>query len=1257
MRLVIDLQGAQGASRHRGKGRLSRELALAMVRNARGHDPVILLNEAVTGETERLFELFSALLPRENIRTWKGLSGCGEIGGDPATRRASEMLRAQVLTGLRPDLVHVSSVMEGVSDDAVTVWPSSLQRLPLVATFYDAIPLIRREEYLNGVWRGIAPWFYRHTEELRLCDALLAISESARAEAVDWIGYAPDRVFNMRAGFDQEMFRPCVLTDNERDALFRRYGLRLGFILLVSAVDERKNDRRLAEAYAALPPAVQAAHQLVIVGSARETELRGIMEAAGVPPSCLILLRSVPDSDLPALYSLCHASTMPSEHEGFGLPALEAMACGAPVIASNVTSLPEVVGLEEALFDPYDIADIRGRLHQVLTDETFRQRLADHGLKRSAEFGWDASARLAWEALEEVHDRRATGQSMVLGSVPILASGVDIVPNRKPTLACVGPLPPDETGIADYTRDLLPDLARHYDITLVTRTGSTSDPVLAALFPVIDEATFDHVAQGFDRILFQVGNSQFHLDAVTRLLPRHPGVVVLHDAFLSNIPFLSFLASGDRDRLARDLFDSHGWPAVRALEEEAPVAASRRFPCSLPVFRNALGVIQHSAHARDLAIRYFGKAVGERVALVPLTRGPALLLSRAEARRALGVPEDVVLCCTFGIVADTKKPVEVLEAWHRGMVNIPGARLAYVGAIGPEWVDALMTRARELDIDPAQIVLTGRIGDDGYDKWLSAADFAIQLRCKTRGETSRAVVDCLGAGLPLVVNAHGSAAELPPDALMLLPDDADVETIGKAIRTLWAHPEQRAVLSNRAREHVRDELAPLCIAALYRNAIESAWTTGPSAPLFAATEGMLKAQSVGKGVDEAALPGIAQALVRSFPELSPRRLLLDASNMAKRDLGTGIQRVIREISRRVLDGLPDSWRGDMTRMDCKKLYYARNFAAKLLALPAYGLKDGPVEAGPGDILVLMDHHGNMTDAEFASICRQQRQGARIVLVVYDILPLRHPKWFPPAALSALRRWPELTLSVADAVICISRAVADDVMAWLDEGNCQRTRPLDVGYFPLGADFSVRSSAEAPTVSEGILEAICVRPSLLMVGTIEPRKGHAQALAAFERCWAEGYDLGLTIVGKPGWMVDGLLERLRTHPELGHRLQWLQYPSDEELQNLYASHASLLLASEGEGFGLPLVEAALHGMPILARDLPVFREIAGDHAMWFSGTTPEALALALQKWLEAWRAGSLPSSAQIAVATWDESVKAFLKPLLTDVWPLQWNPQI
>jgi len=186
----------------------------------------------------------------------------------------------------------------------------------------------------------------------------------------------------------------------------------------------------------------------------------------------------------------------------------------------------------------------------------------------------------------------------------------------------------------------------------------------------------------------------------------------------------------------------------------------------------------------------------------------------------------------------------------------------------------------------------------------------------------------------------------------------------------------------------------------------------------------------------------------------------------------------------------------------------------------------------------------------------------------------------------------------------------------------------------------------------------------MVGTIEPRKGHLQALSAFEQLWRDGSEARLVIVGKEGWTglpdnqrrtIPHLMNRLRHHPELGKRLFWLSGISDEYLERLYAAANCLLAPSEGEGFGLPLIEAAQCGLPILARDLPVFREVAREHACYFSGLAAADLAQALKAWLELDAKGQAPSSRNIEWSTWERNARELVLILSAGEADLRWAP--
>jgi len=165
--------------------------------------------------------------------------------------------------------------------------------------------------------------------------------------------------------------------------------------------------------------------------------------------------------------------------------------------------------------------------------------------------------------------------------------------------------------------------------------------------------------------------------------------------------------------------------------------------------------------------------------------------------------------------------------------------------------------------------------------------------------------------------------------------------------------------------------------------------------------------------------------------------------------------------------------------------------------------------------------------------------------------------------------------------------------------------IDMQVVPLGADFPSVPAARSPLPprKNGIKR-------VLTVGTIEPRKGHAQALAAFEKLWMQEAPFEWIVVGRAGWKVDDLLRRIAGHPELGRRLHWIDHPDDRGLISLYHDCDMLLAPSFGEGYGLPVAEAGRFGLALMLRDLPVFREVAGDSATYFSGSGHDVLAQTL-----------------------------------------------
>ncbi len=399
VRILIDLQGAQTESRFRGIGRYSLALSLAIARQGDGHEVHILLNGSFPTTLDPLRAAFRDVVTPDRIHVFEIVGPTREIQSENAWRaEASRLLRDGFIAALDPDVVFCPSLVEGFIDDAVTgIGP--LYEGPTVATLHDLIPLIFKEDYLAGD-RAYSAFYMEKIADFKEAAGLLAISQSSMIEARDLLGFAEDLIVNASEGADQQ-FRKLHLPKAEAAAILAKFGIEAPFVLYTGGADHRKNLERLLAGFAALSPAVRSRHQLVLAGrisSGDVRKLKAIAERLRIQ-SRLVITGYVTDDDLVALYNLATAFVFPSLHEGFGLPVLEAMKCGVPTIGSNASSIPEVLGFEDALFDPTSTSQLAARLEQALTDELFRQRLLAHAQQHCIRFTWERSAERALEAL------------------------------------------------------------------------------------------------------------------------------------------------------------------------------------------------------------------------------------------------------------------------------------------------------------------------------------------------------------------------------------------------------------------------------------------------------------------------------------------------------------------------------------------------------------------------------------------------------------------------------------------------------------------------------------------------------------------------------------------------------------------------------------------------------------------------------------------------------------------------------------------
>ncbi|TAM06456.1 MAG: glycosyltransferase family 1 protein [Paraburkholderia sp.] len=375
------------------------------------------------------------------------------------------------------------------------------------------------------------------------------------------------------------------------------------------------------------------------------------------------------------------------------------------------------------------------------------------------------------------------------------------------------------------------------------------------------------------------------------------------------------------------------------------------------------------------------------------------------------------------------------------------------------------------------------------------------------------------------------------------------------------------------------------------------------------------------------------------PVAGPRQLLVDVSVIQRHDAGTGIQRVVRALLDQLLTEAPAGYIVRPVAATRKRSYCYVNEGGD------HSIEPPTISMQRGDVFLGLDLAAHLIPMHRRQLAEWKANGAALHFMVYDLLPLQHPEWFSSKLIAAFRRWIKSVAILADQAICISRTVESDLRAALAHRYGFDLHALPTCVIPMGWDISsTRPSRGLPLDFQKLLSHAGKHGTALIVGTIEPRKGHAQILSAFERLWSDGQEYNLIVVGRPGWKTESLQAKLREHRLKGERLFWLEDASDDALLALYEACDGVIVASHAEGFGLPLLEALGRGKPVLARDLPVFRQHGFSGVEYFSTHDEEALPEAIANWLDRVSDSSAAPVASDDLPAWRDTATALVKSL-------------
>jgi glycosyltransferase involved in cell wall biosynthesis len=708
--IVFDLQPAQSlGSGNRGIGRYTRDLATALAMRHPGVVDAFCWNPNLPTDP-RIYEI----VPSELVVPITSLAG-------------------------RPiDVFHITSPFEHVPiEELLPQAPTA----SLVATCFDLIPYRFQSQYLIPLARSE---YLARLSLLATCDAVLTDSASAADDCAELFGVDRRRLTVIGGGTN-----PCFrLPDRPLDEVRRMLAetlpeIRQGFVLVPTGMDWRKNIDGAIEAYASLPAELQHRHQLVINCKVTHHERRLLertVEAAGCQGD-VVITGFVSDDDLVRLYQTTELVLFPSKYEGFGLPVLEARRCGARVICSNVSSLPEVMPLEEATFNPWSTPDIAATLQRALTDDSFAA-LLDTAPDPGFDFYQAADATV--DAYRRVIAERRRRRS-----------------RRRPRVAVVTLLPPMPSGVADHSVALLDAMHELAEVTCFVSDDVPPPGYPTRPYPVRRLALLPALVAGgaFDRVVYTMGNNQLHRPFL-ELMRQVPGDVLFHDVRLGAC----------YDPVERHEIGRRFYPRV----EGTPLYAAE-------VVAHARTSLVQSDHA--------GRLLAADTGVTPVNIGPHPMRV-VDLRGSSGLPDrpERVEIVTMGIADVVKQTDKFVRAADELLARHSDWSATIVGLGGPRFVGP-----------GSRIVTTGRIDDLEFERWLERATVLVQLRQASNGESSGVTAHALAHGIPTVVTDIGAAHELPDEVVVKVPPGIAHADLAKVIEALVEDPERRQAITAAAR--------------------------------------------------------------------------------------------------------------------------------------------------------------------------------------------------------------------------------------------------------------------------------------------------------------------------------------------------------------------------------------------------------------------------------------------------------------------------
>ena len=675
----------------------------------------------------------------------------------------------------------------------------------VVATFYDLIPLLFKEHYLQDP--QAKKLYLNRLESLRWMDHFFAISRSAREDLCDKVGIDSSCV-SVIWGAPDKRFTSIDYPVAERTALRKKFHISNPFIMCTAGDDERKNIEGLIIAYAALPEELVRKYQLVIVCKLSESSIKRYRKVAEDHhvKARVVFTNFVTDDELLRLYNEAYLLAFVSKYEGFGLPVVEAYACGLPVVTSNNSSLKEVAGDAAITVDPFDVSDISRGLQQALL-ETAEKRKSRKACGEQLLKGFDW--RIAANVVSDVLHQMGSAASQTEGS----------------TLAMFTPLPPIESGISDYSVDLITEIASRYQqIDVFIDDGYTPSCVLPDNVRVLHYKKFRNSSY-YDAIVYQFGNSTYHTYMID-ILRKYPGIIELHDANLHGLALALTIGTGNllqyREMVRAD-FSEEATEKLIETEQRTDFSPDKAILNGF-VVNYARKVIVHSDWAKRCLLE---KDIGRDVYMIPLHVKMSEMPDKTQCRKQYGYDEKDIIIAAFGLVSNTKRVIPVVKACEKLWDEGYRFKLLFGGKIIEENVQNFFDELRRDPVTQERVKVTGFLELSEFLDYMDMADICLNLRYPYNGETSAACCRLLAKGKCVLVNDVGAFSEIPDDTCVKLPKvesltpNQEIQEIYSHLKELLDCPEKVALKEKAAYDYASQHLALPVIGKAYVQAVNA----------------------------------------------------------------------------------------------------------------------------------------------------------------------------------------------------------------------------------------------------------------------------------------------------------------------------------------------------------------------------------------------------------------------------------------------------